>query len=446
MYQEIKDSVYKVLHRSQGLVNREVIDSLIDQWANKKHKFIELFGGPIYEWPQPIEIILSESEQIKKITEFADLVDSSLGLSELSDFIMKNIGTFFDNKVSYSSNGVVPIGMKLVKSFKYFVDDKIVLSYIQNVASMIIQENKLSGKLYFSVHPLDFLSSSENNHNWTSCHSLSGDYRSGNLSYMLDESTFMVYLAGENNEILTAFGEEVPWNSKKWRVLFHESKSGSIIFAGRQYPLTSETGLKTVLNIYNNILLSNGLPRYSTWKCNYVDKYKDRIQDVEHPILGKYIILYDNIRQLKSIVKSVPGSLNYNDILKSNFYLYPYYASKYIDLYRLKEDDLIYIGAPVPCLECGKNDITSSEFMRCNDCEVEFGIDEDQFEYCCNCGARMIRDTGISVEHGNEYVCEYCYNHYCSVCEQCGELFYTDNCVYDNGWLCKQCAEDEGVI
>ena len=84
--------------------------------------------------------------------------------------------------------------MKLVRAFKFFETDKELLNEIQSVASMIIQEDKIEGTLCLSVHPLDFISSSENTHNWRSCHALDGEYRAGNLSYMLDKTTVMCYL------------------------------------------------------------------------------------------------------------------------------------------------------------------------------------------------------------------------------------------------------------
>ena len=73
------------------------------------------------------------------------------------------------------------------------------------------------------MHPLDYLSLSENTYNWRSCHSLDGEYRAGNLSYMMDKSTVICYLKSNDDVILSNFGPEVKWNSKKWRVLLYFS-------------------------------------------------------------------------------------------------------------------------------------------------------------------------------------------------------------------------------
>ena len=88
--------------------------------------------------------------------------------------------SFYDNIVTDSDYSPAPKGMKLVRAFKYFEKNKIVLEEIQNLASRYLQEDKVKGTLCFSVHPLDFLSLSENTYNWRSCHSLDGEYRAGN--------------------------------------------------------------------------------------------------------------------------------------------------------------------------------------------------------------------------------------------------------------------------
>lgn len=95
-----------------------------------------------------------------------------------------NKGGFFDNRVllPYPSFNI-PLGSKLSKSFKRFINSQEIVRWAQDTASRYMQENKIEGYLYLSIHPLDFLTISENNENWWSCQSLDGDYRSGNLSY-----------------------------------------------------------------------------------------------------------------------------------------------------------------------------------------------------------------------------------------------------------------------
>ena len=138
---------------------------------------------------------------------------------------------------SWDNYGIyVPEGAKIIKSFKHFEGNKRKLEEMQTAASRVIQADKIEGYIYFSVHPLDFLSLSENAHNWRSCHALDGEYRSGNLNYMVDSSTIVCYVKSKEDTILPRFPEDVPWNNKKWRVLLFLSDDGYSMMAGRQYP------------------------------------------------------------------------------------------------------------------------------------------------------------------------------------------------------------------
>ena len=171
---------------------------------------------------------------------------------------------FFKNEVVddyqlYDENGnksrLIKKGTKLIKTFKYFVEDEELLHTLESRASQIIQENKVEGTLCFSVHPLDYLSISENDYNWRSCHALDGEYRAGNLSYMTDECTIICYLRGKKETKLPRFPESVKWNSKKWRVLFYISNNKEMVFAGKQYPFTSEGGMKFIIdNCFNKVV------------------------------------------------------------------------------------------------------------------------------------------------------------------------------------------------
>ena len=224
----IKQQVSAVLGYSQDIPEPQV-DELIDTWQEAKRDFIELFNGElICEFPREVSFEIGPKEKMLRVQDFISLVRNTYGNDALADFIEMNKEGFFSNKVmnNYEHETITIMqGMKLLKAFKFFEDDAVTLNKLQSAASMIIQENKIEGTLCLSVHPLDYLSSSENNHNWRSCHALDGEYRSGNLSYMQDKSTVVCYLRSDRMERLPNFPPEVPWNSKKWRVLLFFSES-----------------------------------------------------------------------------------------------------------------------------------------------------------------------------------------------------------------------------
>ena len=452
----IKEQFKEVIKYSQGISNPQ-IDYLFREWESNKAKFIERFGGLIYEWPEPIEFTLDPVEKKRRVLDFVDCVSRTFDNEELADFLDSNLDTFFENKVSNSSGKNIPAGMKLIKAFKFFESNKQALRDMQDMASQIIQENKIKGTLCFSVHPLDFLSSSENTYNWRSCHALDGEYRAGNLSYMVDNCTFMVYLKGADNADLASFPAFVKWNSKKWRMLIHASEDDRLMFAGRQYPFNSRSGIDLVLNIYNNLMTktphSYSINKYYGWRADYIDSYVPFDADaVENTRIleTRYLVIRDRLTAIDDIVVAAPGALNYNDVLCSTCYKYPYYAVLdswewfSMDYYR---EHPIIVGGEIPCLHCGQELIRNPETMRCDECELDFGYeDNDSYGHCECCGCRIYLDNAYYVADG--YICDHCFNNECFVCDRCGEVHYNSDrsCIEvaedEVEYVCSQCYEN----
>ena len=464
MYEDIKQQFKSVISYSQNIPDPKV-DVLFREWETNKEKFINRFGGLIYEWSEPIEFTLDDAQKRQRAMEFATTVSDTFNNPVLAEFIDENLDGFFENKVVKTvPNSEIPQGMKLLKAFKYFEPNKAALRSIQDLASNIIQENKIKGTLCFSVHPLDFLSSSENTYNWRSCHALDGEYRAGNLSYMIDNCTFMVYLKGADNQKLYGFGP-VEWNSKKWRMLIHAAEDDSIMFAGRQYPFSSKSGIDTVLNIYNNLMIAgkrtnpwiSSWYKYAGWRADYVDSYVPYdATDMENAVsLATRYIVYDNqLVDIRRVVREGSNCLNYNDILKSTCYKYPYYAI--YDPYSYHSVDHllmnpIVVGEEVPCLHCGEELIHNPETMRCDDCELEYGTEEnDIYSSCDCCGARIYVDDAICVGDDGDLICDSCFHAHAFVCDYCGNVYYEADRVFvadkDNeeggSWYCRGCYEE----
>ena len=465
MYEDIKQQFREVIQYSQGIPDPQV-DNLFSRWEKNKEKFINRFDGLIYEHPVPVEFLLDSYEKRHKAMEFIDCVSETFNNASLANFLDENLDSFYENKVSNSCGRSIPEGMKLIKAFKFFESNKKALRDMQDLASQLIQENKIKGTLCFSVHPLDFLSSSENTYNWRSCHALDGEYRAGNLSYMIDNCTFMVYLKGADKTTLSSFGPSVQWNSKKWRMLIHAANNDEIMFAGRQYPFSSRTGIDIVLNVYNNLLQNSQAgknysfayspSKYYYWSDDYIDKYSPEsdLKDTKEPIYldDKYLVISRKLVALSAIVKQNCNALNYNDVLQSSCYNYPYYAVLnpwgYHNIKALTENP-IQVGGGVECLHCGQELIAHPETMRCDDCESQYGYEENEtWGSCANCGRRIYIDDAPSVGEYDELVCDDCYNNYCFVCDNCGETYYNSekHCIEIDEdtveYVCPHCYEN----
>lgn len=367
------------------------------------------------------------------------MVDNIWKNPELASFIFDIKNDFYTNITSKQyqyKDIVVPKGMKIVKAFKFFEHDKRLLEEIQNYASRLIQEDKIEGQLCFSVHPLDFLSSSENIYNWRSCHSLDGEYRAGNISYMLDSSTIVCYLRTEGEFELPNFPKDVLWNSKKWRTLLFLSEDWNNIFAGRQYPFSSTNSLDIILDVLSNQLLKK---EFEPWSNDQIYNLNGK------PLFQTYIPINGFIIPLHELIIDPINPRHFNDLLYSSCYI-PYYTyvKHYLGCYFKKPE--FKIGSNVPCVLCGEHDVVLGDTMLCTDCELEYGhCDNDDVGYCECCGRRILIDDAYSVYDNNgeiQYVCSYCAESECIKCESCGNLVYNYNICFDRkteSYLCSNC-------
>lgn len=388
---------------------------------------------------------LDKETKKRNVDNFIEYV-YDLGNEPLGHFLELNRDGFYDNQVNHPYNKfgtVIPKGMKLVKSFKYFDNNKNRLTDIQNMASQIIQQDKITGTLCFSVHPLDYLSVSENTYNWHSCHALDGEYRSGNLSYMVDSSTVICYIKGADNVKLPMFPEDVKWNSKKWRVLFYVSDYWNMVFAGRQYPFSSSTGIEEA-RVRFLTLMRKDVSAYCSWTDPVITEVEDHYGH-EYDLLDPHIQIRGRLYPLHDIVINHPDSLQFNDVLRSSCYRAHYTANRNVPWYS-EMVDRVYVGGTCNCLRCGEGKITNPESFMCDDCELEYGeIDSEVYGTCDCCGRRMLREEAYYI-YDTEEICESCANSECFVCACCDELYYNIDKVYieaEDKYVCTNCYRRE---
>lgn len=443
--QQVRPDVEKVLLYSQGLDKADGLDTILPMWYKAKERFIERFGGLIADCGH-VEFELSVDEQQKRLNEFINTIEYNYDNGGLAQFLDSTRKDFFKNRLSQDYvdtylNIRIPKEMKIIKAFKYFLDDGPMLKELQDQASMIIQENKVNGNLYLSVHPLDYLSSSENNYHWRSCHALDGDYRAGNISYMLDNCTVVAYLAHPlSKEKLPRFPEDVLWNSKKWRMLLFVDEFCESMMAGRQYPFFSRTGLDAVGKAFLG---------ESAWTYHWAGWYNDYI--VEFPrdgyngtydrlLNGRHISMDCRIYRMEDIVKDAKYSRHYNDLLYSSVYI-PYYTwTKYPRGNRVKPKFLL--GSEVQCVRCGNELIEEGDTMVCEDCAHSMDHDDDQWGYCGCCGAHVLADDMTYLSGPGYYICPECATH-TQICDTCGHSYLEGNMAWNkekNIWECDWCS------
>ena len=449
--QQLRTDFNKVIAHSQGLSEVKT-DIFLDRWYEAKKDIIREWGGElIVKTKTPVLFTLDEDERCRRLDGFINTIYEHFGNEDLAEFLENVRNDFFDNHLSHEYNDgyiTIPKGTKIIKAFKYFEDNETLLSDIQNQASMIIQETKISGTLCLSVHPLDYLSLSENTYRWRSCHALDGAYRAGNLSYLLDRSTIIAYLeVNDTKHKLPNFPEDVLWNSKKWRMLLFLEDERDALFAGRQYPFFSQSALHCVSQLFLDSFHRHPA-HWSSWYNDYIiDFPRATCYNSSDRVLynGRHVALNGSVYAMNDLVVDAKYSRHFNDLLYSSCYI-PYYCWTYYpksDKRRLK----FSIGSAVPCVVCNEDHVgdTDDGTMICLDCDEVCGSGENEnFMYCACCERRTNRYNLRWMSAIDAYICDDCYETETRHCDECGEFWYECDIQFDREtekYICPWCRE-----
>ena len=114
--------------------------------------------------------------------------------------------------------------------------------------SQILNQRELGGNLTISIHPLDYMTMSDNSYGWESCMSWSqeGGYRQGTVEMMNSRGVIVAYLSGDDKYKICDYGcEDHFWNSKKWRQLF--ILDHNVIVGVKDYPYHNDELGKAVV-------------------------------------------------------------------------------------------------------------------------------------------------------------------------------------------------------
>lgn len=414
-FRQLSDQLRDVVSYSQNISSNVLnFDEIIEQWWANKRRFYALFRDSlIYEYNEPISISYDAEMQNAMFSQFISIALNYLDANEevddlrlWEDWMYENRDGFFTNTVNRPLEGTdMKKGMKLLKAFKFFDFSDETIRHLQDVASQVIQKTKIEGKLCLSIHPLDYMSISDNNMNWRSCHALDGEYRSGNLSYMIDSSTIVCYVKSYSDTQLERFPQGLLWNNKKWRVLLHVHDKSNIMYVNRQYPFASDELIRTVMGtapIYN---LGFGRASY------YKDRGFRKINDLE--LEQNYFVLAGHIADPTKLCAGDTSSLQYNDFIFSPSYTPQFILPDKLMFYGpSSEDAIVSIGKRVPCpCGCG-NYLEDSDSFICEKCRDQLdGI----VSHCDDCGDEIYEDNG------------YCFNR---------ETLMT---------LCRRCASALGI-
>ena len=259
--------------------------------------------------------------------------------------------------------------------------------YFRRKHSLALNQKVLTGDLCLSIHPLDYMTMSDNAEGWDSCMSWEndGEYKQGTVEMMNSPCVVVGYLASEHNTIgwWGSNGEE--WNSKKWRSLFIVDKD--FIINVRSYPYDNNNLVKEVIK---EIAKLAGWGEVEPQPYMYLEKYEEHRSKRNPVIINGREVAIDFCTQAM-----------YNDFGCNHYIaLNPNETKSIIDY------DYNYSGYSM-CMWCGgtQNEVSigsyeGEKYLTCAECA-------DNFE-CSWCGERTSADNIYTTADGNR-ICQYCW-------------------------------------
>lgn len=288
--------------------------------------------------------------------------------------------------------------------------------------SRMLNDKKLEGELCLSIHPLDYMTMSENNCDWSSCMNWpeTGCYRGGTVEMMNSPMVIVAYLKSKDPLQMDAGwrydGENgrgkryyMDWNSKKWRTLIVVNDTG--IYSVKAYP-------------YQH----NDMTTFAMeWIASCIKDRKFKEPCVFQPYRS---FTLEGMR----IETISPRTFRmYNDFGSTEHYAM-FDMTKIKKRYEEEGDSLVigfnYSGAS-ECMSCGELlygdrrgdiDFDSESQLCCNDCDPER---ESNTAYCDICGDAFDAEEGIWV--GDSYVCPDCFDNECFEDAWSGDYHFNDD-------------------
>ena len=388
--------------------SRADLETVLRPWAEAKADLFKLFGEKFIinrpvEYPADMDelenkvwkemarrntaLSLFKYNFYEALEKYPELVPQRYGLMELirpfylatnkfdyDTIVIKDPTTGKDFKIPYGCKPVKMLG-KLAKMFNIpgYEEFRVELSMITN-------QKNLHGNLCLSIHPLDYMTMSDNDYDWESCMSWkqTGCYRQGTVEMMNSPYVIVAYLRGDTDMHLFNSNDDALWSNKKWRELFivHDDVISEI----KGYPYQSTVLVDKVLEWLRELKEAKDVEYDSNIYENYGNDRNIKNPDGE------------NIR-LEFWTHNM-----YNDFGTMDRGHHCLIATDRIDKYL----SLCYSGVS-ECMWCGDTNpnLANEESLVCQDCDCTCT--------CGNCGSHGWNEDDF-IEVDGVWLCPDCYD------------------------------------
>ena len=264
--------------------------------------------------------------------------------------------------------------------------------------SMCLNTKSVSGEVCLSIHPLDYMTMSDNGYNWDSCMNWqgNGEYRQGTVEMMNSPYIVVAYLKGKE-KWYPLYNDDRVWNNKRWRTLF--IVHNKMIMGIRQYPYDSDELNKFCLNWLREIVEPTG-------------KYGPYTNDFE-------IIQNHHTNKFNTTEKTCHICL-YTDIMYNDCHSE---HSAYIIENMPDALDIHYSGES-ECMVCGKAFNSEDNYLPSSSLTC---VDHSDLPRCSCCNTVIYNEEEDGYWLNNNLLCSNCYDNGTEQCDLCGDHVLSDN-------------------
>ena len=405
------------------------LDNVLCYWNTEKQKLFKILGEKLiikktFQVAEERETIVRNIDEYlvsnepgtefvrayKELRRNTDLFPDNCWASILSSFDLVDSNSLYKNKTCNEFTMLlpdgktlkVPYGAKVMRSLQ-----KIAKAY--NLPDFEIFRNRISRfpevrnrevEITLSIHPLDFMTMSDNDNDWDSCmnwtNSEPGSYRGGTVEMLNSPNVIIAYITTKNFKPCY----NVEWNSKSWRELVIVEPY--MISTVKSYPYYNKEFDKNIVNWIAELAAPVFGVEYNLGKP--LEDLEDYISVPETIWPADNGIGYDI---------TIDTGCMYNDF--GNTENYAIFSKTPPEN---KSFHCCYSG-PWSCMICGDDEeYDTEEVVVCSNCDTPI--------YCYCCGDRIRPGSEIMID--DRYVCDYCYEQLdrCAICE---DAYFEDSLI-----------------
>lgn len=410
----------------QKLFGDELILNRPYTYTMSDDRVIKEIEDILYEDQASHEIFYSFCNRIKHIIyssldfpqEGFDLVPNIFNARALGNntYLGDNLKLVFpDGEIWKISTGMKPIKIlsKIIARYGGEEDEER-LEAFRIWHSQLLNQIHLDGTLCLSIHPLDFITMSDNDNSWSSCMrwigdgDSPGDYRMGTVECMNSPYIIVAYLHNQRKQ-MKIFSDwrnsdnDLYWNKKKWRELF--IVQNGIISEIKGYPYQDENLTNTALMWIKELAQKNLGWDYEDIEVNVAGEYeKDEKVNMFKFYYGNY--MYNDFGTLPKH----RGRINLKTLNQRVKESDDIYTTEYVPRDSIK-DHIIYEingGGIATCMCCGQSVPyidNRSNSVFCATCENT---------QVCPCCGEYFEGEGFYISNYDDPICSYCFDYECS--------------------------------